>query len=404
MSLSPIRRILGRALHAFQNDRRSSSFSLPNVTLIGNPYEAIGRSEHIRTIWRALNAVNVRAGLYDVYEKVPEPAVLKEFGPAQISKVGGGIRIFSLNGEEIQASLKSIDARQHGFFRQGYNVVAPVWELPRYPNDWARQLDRFNEIWVPTAFVEAAIRKAVSIPVYRLPNACEPHIVSDLKRSFFKIPEAAFTVLYFFDLRSRIARKNPWATIETFRRLTVARPAANVHLVLKLNYSSIDRNVVSDILKRIALFRDKVTIIDATLTNNETKNLIRCCDCFLSLHRSEGFGRGPAEAMFLGKPVIATGWSGNMDYMNSENSFPVNYTLRRVMEGEYPQYDDQVWADADVSEASEILIRIVDNPSIGQAVGERARDYMRQHFSDGVIGAIYSDRLGAIVSGTIHSP
>lgn len=228
--------------------------------------------------------------------------------------------------------------------------------------------------------------------------------MSDLKRPFFKIPEAAFTVLYFFDLRSRIARKNPWATIETFRRLTVARPAANVHLVLKLNYSSIDRNVVSDILKRIALFRDKVTIIDATLTNNETKNLIRCCDCFLSLHRSEGFGRGPAEAMFLGKPVIATGWSGNMDYMNSENSFPVNYTLRRVMEGEYPQYDDQVWADADVSEASEILIRIVDDPSIGQAVGERARDYMRQHFSDGVIGAIYSDRLGAIVSGTIHSP
>jgi hypothetical protein len=108
--------------------------------------------------------------------------------------------------------------------------------------------------------------------------------------------------------------------------------------------------------------------------------------------------------MFLGKPVIATGWSGNMDYMNSENSFPVNYTLRRVMEGEYPEHSDQVWADANISEASETLVRIVDNPEIGHAVGERARDYMRRHFSDDVIGAVYRKRLSAIASGAIHGP
>jgi glycosyltransferase involved in cell wall biosynthesis len=399
MSLLPIKSVLRRVASTFQNGRRFSSLFLPPITLIGNPYEAIGRSEHIRTIWRALNAVRVRAGLYDVYGNIPEPAVLAEFERAQVDKVAKGIRIFSLNGDEIHNALQSIGARQSNFFSQGYNVVLPVWELPRYPDEWARQLDRFNEIWVPTAFVEAAIGKAVSAPVYHLPNACEPHITSDLGRSFFEIPEMAFTVLYFFDLRSRLARKNPWAAIEAFRRVSDTRPAATMHLVLKLNYSSFEPNVMSALLERVAPFRNKVTIIDTTLTNNETKNLIRCCDCFLSLHRSEGFGRGPAEAMFLGKPVIATGWSGNMDYMTYENSFPVNYTLRTVMKDEYPQHEDQVWADADISQASEFLACIVDNPDVGRAVGERGRKYMQQHFSDDVIGAIYSERLSVIAAG-----
>jgi len=400
MTRSPIRHLLRETSATVQKvHRHSPSLSLPNITLIGNPYEAIGRSQHIRTIWRALNAVGVRAGLYDVYSKIPEPAVFAEFGSAQVAKIGGGIRIFSLNGDEIQEALQLIEARQNDFFQRGYNVVAPVWELPRYPDEWARQLNRFNEIWAPTAFVETAIRNAVSVPVYRLPNACEPHITSDLERSHFGIPQTAFAILYFFDLRSWVARKNPWAAIEAFRRLTVARPKAQVHLVLKLNCSAFEPDIVIRLTERVAPFRDRVSIIDSTLTDNEVKNLVRCCDCFLSLHRSEGFGRGPAEAMFFGKPVIATGWSGNTDYMNSQNSFPVKYTLRAVMEGEYPQHEDQVWADADISEASEILASIVDNPNIGLAVGKRARDYMRQYFSDDVIGAIYKKRLSAIAAG-----
>jgi glycosyltransferase involved in cell wall biosynthesis len=381
-------------------ERRLTPSGLPDITLIGNPFEAIGRSEHIRTIWRALNAAAIRSSVYDVYGHVPEAEVAAELGPYQVDEVAAGIRVFHLNGEEIQPALQSIEKRQIGFFSRGYNVVAPAWELPRYPSRWARELDQFDEVWAPTIFVEEAIRKAVSIPVLRVRNACEPHITTPLQRSYFGIPEDKFVILYFFDLRSRTARKNPWAAIEALRRVIAARPAAGVHLALKLNFSSVDRAVVAEINARAADIRDSVTIIDATFTNNETKNLVRCCDCFLSLHRSEGFGRGPAEAMFFAKPVVATGWSGNMEYMNDRVAFPVDFILRSVNEGEYPEHEDQVWAEPDVVQAADFLIRIVDEPAFARTVGQRAREHMQRYFADAVLGRAYRRRLQAIASAS----
>ena len=124
-----------------------------------------------------------------------------------------------------------------------------------------------------------------------------------------------------------MSRKNPWAAIDAFGRLTKARPSAPVHLVIKINNSSLDVSVLERVRRDTADLGDRVTVIDATMKDNEVKNLIRCCDCLLSLHRSEGFGRGPAEAMFFGRPVVATGWSGNMEYMNADVSFPVGYRL-----------------------------------------------------------------------------
>ncbi len=378
--------------------RRPEPPELPNVTLVGNPFWATGRSEHIRTIWRALDAAAVRSSLYDAYGSVPEQAVAAEMGHCQVTKIADGIRIFSLNGDEIQNVLEIVESRQGGFLPNGYNIVAPAWELPRYPAEWAQELERFDEVWAPTAFVEQAIRRAVSIPVWRLRNACEPHIAEALERSYFGIPDGVFAILFFFDLRSYAARKNPWAAIEAFRRILAARPAAKLHLVLKLNYSSFDLRAVAEINDRIAPLRDNVTMIDATFTNNETKNLVRCCDCFLSLHRSEGFGRGPAEAMFFGKPVVATGWSGNMEYMNGRVAFPIDYTLVPVNEGEYPHPENQVWAEPDIAQAVDILIRLVDNPRRARAVGRRARRHMQRHFSDAVLGRAFRRRLEAIVA------
>lgn len=375
--------------------RRATS-ELPKITLVGNPFEAIGRSEHLRTIWRALQAASVSASIYDVYGMVPEDSVIAEMGHCLVNEIADGIRIFHLNGDEIQSSLRRIEERQAGLLPRGYNVVAPAWELPRYPAVWARELDRFDEIWAPTAFVEEALRRAVSIPVFRLRNACEPHISALLEKSYFGIPSDSFAILYFFDLRSYTSRKNPWSTIEAVRRLIAARPASKVHLVLKLNYSASDPNVLVEIEDRIAHFRDRVTVLDATFTNNETKNLVRCCDCFLSLHRSEGFGRGPAEAMFFGKPVVATGWSGNMEYMHEGVAFPVRYSLQPVRDGEYPHFENQVWADPDVSHAAEVLIRIVDNPKLARAMEKRARRHMRRNYSDVVLGATYRRHLEAI--------
>jgi glycosyltransferase involved in cell wall biosynthesis len=219
-----------------------------------------------------------------------------------------------------------------------------------------------------------------------------------LERSDFGISSGRFVVLFFFDVSSYTARKNPWAVIEAFRRLATARPSAPVQLIIKLNNSSYQPGIVEKIRAETARLGDRVTIIDATLTSNEVKNLVRCCDCFLSLHRSEGFGRGPAEAMFFGKPVIATGWSGNMEYMNSEVAFPVGYRFVPVNDGEYLEGQNQFWADPDIDHAARVLVRLVDDPAFARSTGERARNHMRMNYSDVAIGKRYRARLEAFIT------
>jgi glycosyltransferase involved in cell wall biosynthesis len=376
---------------------------LPDVTLIGYPLRSTGRAEHVRAVGRALDAAGIGSKVYNAggYDPADERTDL-EFLSRLTDRLAPGIRIYSLNGNEVHGVLEALETRQSGSFQSGYNIVFPAWELPRYPQTWARELDRFDEVWTASPFADRSIRAATRVPVFQLPNACEPHITEMLERSDFGISSGHFVVLFFFDVSSYTARKNPWAVIEAFRRLAAARPSAPVQLVIKLNNSSYQPGLVDKIRAETVDLGSRVSIIDATLSSNEVKNLVRCCDCFLSLHRSEGFGRGPAEAMFFSKPVIATGWSGNMEYMNSETSFPVGYRLIPVNDGEYLEGQNQFWADPDIDHAARILVRLVDDPAFARATGERAHDHMRMNYSDIAIGKRYRARLDAVVSEKPH--
>jgi glycosyltransferase involved in cell wall biosynthesis len=382
---------------------RSADNSLPDITLIGYPLGFTGRAEHVRAVWRALAAAGVDSKVYNAggYNDADERLDV-EFLPRIVDGLTPGIRIYSLNGDEVPSVVEALEANQNGSFQSGYNIVFPAWELPRYPQVWARELDRFDEIWTASPFADQSIRAAVQAPVFHLPNACEPHLGELRERSHFGIPADRFAVLFFFDVSSYTSRKNPWAIIDTFRRLVAVRPFAPVQLVIKLNNSSHDPSVVEKIRSETVLFGNRVTILDATIKINDVRSLILCCDCFLSLHRSEGFGRGPAEAMFFGKPVVATGWSGNMEYMNPDVSFPVEYQLISVNEGEYPHGENQVWADPDAGHAAQILVRLVDDPAYAKVVGDRARTHMRMKYSDIAIGRRYRARLQDIIgnSGT----
>ena len=378
--------------------------ALPDVTLIGYPLGWTGRAEHVRAVWRALDAAGVTAGLYNAggYD-ANDPRTDTEFLSRLTDEISPGIRIYSVNGDEVAGAIAAIEARRQGSFKSGYNIVFPAWELPRYPQEWAGLLARFDEVWTASPFADESIRRAVTIPVFQLPNACEPHIGVLRGRAYFGIPEDCFMVLFYFDAWSHTARKNPSAVIEAFRRLVAARSSAPVRLVIKLNNSSGDPGIADRIAAEAASFGDRVTVIDATLKADDAKSLVLCCDCFLSLHRSEGFGRGPAEAMFFGKPAVATGWSGNMEYMNPEVSFPVDYRLVPIKDGEYPHGAGQVWADADIAHAARILVRLVDEPALARAVGERARAYMQANYSDVALGRRYRARLEAIASAGLPS-
>jgi glycosyltransferase involved in cell wall biosynthesis len=365
----------------------------PTVTLVGHPFGPNGRNVHLRAIFRAFRSVGVTPTVFDWNQGDPVDDPTGEITSSLVDDLPGRFRIFHTNGFEVPAVLEVLNGIQGKGFAKGYNIIFPAWELPRYPDVWARDLERFDEVWASSRFCYDSFREAVTTPVRHVVNACEPHTDSALGRLHFRIPEHRFVVLFFFDALSWSARKNPLAVIEAFRGLLARRPQADAHLVLKMHSTSHAPDVLAEIRSLSEPFAERMTIIETTLTGNEVGNLIQCSDCFLSLHRSEGFGRGPAEAMFFGKPVIATGWSGNMQYMKPDVSFPVRFRLVPVKPGEYPEFENQLWAEPDVAHATELLIALVDDPALRRSVGDRARTHMRRNFSDEVLGARYVRRL-----------
>jgi glycosyltransferase involved in cell wall biosynthesis len=370
----------------------------PAITLVGYPFRATGRAEVLRSTWRALQAAGITAAVYDLDNTTER----REVADAKIEPLlvgdlaSGGIRLFHCNGNEAGSARAAVEGRRRGSFASGYNIIEPAWELPKYPAQWSAELAAFDEVWATSGFIFDAISGTVPVPVFKLPNASQPRIETDLDRSHFGLQEDACIVMLAFDLWSFSSRKNPLAAIECFRAVLAQRPGAKLHLVVKTSHREHDP-ASSDALKSaLASLGNRVTLIETILSDNETKNLIRCCDCLLSLHRSEGFGRLPAEAMFLGKPVIATGWSGNMEFMTPETSFPVAYTLVPVGPGEYPFGEGQVWADPDIAAATRILVHLIDNPQHRKAVGAQASAHMHKYFSNIAIGAHYRQRFHEI--------
>jgi glycosyltransferase involved in cell wall biosynthesis len=369
------------------------------VSLIGHPFAGIGRGEDLRCCYRALKAVGVRPKVVDVYGSGEHDRELDlEFRSDLRSVTEGGIDIFCINGDEVEPVLAHLGRRRTP---SRHSVVLPVWELSKYPEHWASQLERFDEIWAPSSFVRDAIAPVVSRPVTLIPWSTGVRLGRFLGRRSFGIPESSYAFLFAFDLRSYQERKNPLAVVDAFASVVRARPARDLALIVKVAGTAARPEAALALRQRLReatanLGLGRAVIIERDLTDTETKNLVRSCDCFVSLHRGEGFGRFLAEAMLVGRPVIATAYSGNMDFTNPDVACLVDFQLIPVAPGAYPFWQGQVWADPNVDGAVEWMTRLVDSPALGRSIGERASRHIRSHFSYRAIGLRYLERLRAI--------
>jgi glycosyltransferase involved in cell wall biosynthesis len=372
------------------------------ISLIGHPFAPIGRGEDLRTMYRGLRAVGLTPQIVDVYEPTGgDPGLASELAAHVRESTGGGVDIFCINGDEVEPVLAHLGSRRRS---ARYSIIFPTWELPAYPRPWATALERFDEIWAPSAFVRDALSGAVSRPVTLIPEPTGVRLSRFIGRRDFGIPESAYAFLFAFDLRSYQQRKNPLAVLDAYAAVVRARPSADMALVVKMAGADV-HSQAADLMRQAFRARTerlglgRVLIIERDLTDSETKNLVRNCDAFVSLHRSEGFGRFLAEAMLLGKPVVATNYSGNLEFMNPDVACLVSHRLIPVNEGEYPFWQDQVWADPDVDEAAACMTRLVDDPAAGRRLGERASRHIRSHFSYRAIGLQYLERLRAAAAG-----
>ena len=236
----------------------------------------------------------------------------------------------------------------------------------------------------PTEFIADALRTSIpGATVMPLPQAVFLPEGIEPDRGRFGIPDDSFAVVMSFAAGSGVDRKNPWASVEAF--LGAFPDDADVRLVVRLNEQ--DGSELGDtlsLLRTTAAEDSRLILVTGSLDYRETLTMYASCDTYVSMHRSEGLGLGPMEAMSLGLPVVATGWSGNMDFMTPENSFPVPYRLVPVDVADTSPYTAGVvegspqWAEPDVAAASQILRRIREDAQLRATIGSTAAAAMEE--------------------------
>lgn len=317
-----------------------------------------------------------------------------EIAGCLVQELSPDVNIFYVNGDMVEHSLEQLRRDLPG---SAYNIIYPMWELSKYPMDWAKQLDKFDEIWAPSKFTHQSIQSAVSKPVIHMPVAGEINLRTFLGRRYFEIPESSLAFLFFFDFTSYMERKNPFAVLQAFEELCRYCPNDDLCLVIKVKGGETRTKDYTAFSDYVARSKSRLLVIDKVLSDNEIKNLVRCCDCFVSLHRSEGVGLGLSAAMFMEKPVVATRYSGNLDFMTDENSCLVRYDLCGVPDGAYPFSEGQVWAEPDIAHAVDHMLKLVSDRDYARELGENASRDIRVNFSWRAAGLRYVRRVAEIV-------
>jgi hypothetical protein len=305
-----------------------------------------------------------------------------------------GYEMVAVNADELPAFVERLG---EDYF-QGPRIGIWGWETNSIPARWARAFELVSEIWVYSSFMARNIGAVAPVPTIALPPPVSPpaQAAESLRLG---VPEG-FLFLFAFDYMSTIQRKNPVGLIEAFKRAFA--PDEGPQLLLKTINAPL-RPLAEEEVLWAAAGREDIHVIDCSLSSAERDGLMAACDCYVSLHRSEGFGLTLAEAMAIGKPVIGTGYSGNVDFMNAHNSYLVAYELGRVGPDCEIYPADGEWAQPSVEHAAALMRRVYEDPDEAARVGEQAREDIARQLSPQACGAAMRRRLEELDAGGTDS-
>lgn len=259
-----------------------------------------------------------------------------------------------------------------------YNIGYWVYEIENIPKKWHDSFKYVNEIWTPSEFASNAFRKVSPVPVYTMPYGVETKKNEKLTRKDFELPEDKFIYLCLYDPKSSVERKNPQAVINAFKKAFKDNDE-EVFLVIKMNKATQeDVDILKNELEGIKNYK----IFTESLPQEDLYSLISLCDVYVSLHRSEGFGLVMAEAMSLGTVCIATNYSSNLDFMNKDNSLLVDYKMIKTgLKKHYLYQYNDLWADADVDQASDYMLKLFNDKDLYNRLKENAQKTILEEFS-----------------------
>jgi glycosyltransferase involved in cell wall biosynthesis len=284
--------------------------------------------------------------------------------------------------------------------QDAYTIGHWSWELPAVPNEYLGQVERVHDIWVPSAFTAqafaASARRAAQVVPF--PVCVEPPDAADRA---VEIPDRAFVVLFTFSVMSSFARKNPLAVVEAFRAaFGVSRPDGPF-LVIKAHCGDDYPDAMETLRRAVASVNG--VLIEEHFTRAQMLALLDRANCYISLHRSEAFGLGMAESMWLATPVIATGYSGNLDYMNYLNAWLVDSTLREITAADHAHQPGlrslypagQFWAEPSIEHAAGHLTRVYEHQDEARERALVGALSVHRHFSAERVG----ERVRRLLAG-----
>jgi glycosyltransferase involved in cell wall biosynthesis/SAM-dependent methyltransferase len=378
---------------------RNPQLASLGVNAVGYLRGGLGLGQAARLYVEALNAAGVPVrtttvdvNLPDVVGPDGQRAEVKTLDFADLHVEGElPFNLVCVNAPELPALYQRLGAE---FFEDRYTIGVWAWEVDVVPPSWDRAFGLVDEIWVYSRYVQEIISNVSPVPVVRIPlPIVAPPPGGDV--AGLHLPEG-FAFLFLFDFYSTLQRKNPLGLVEAFTR--AFDPGEGPQLVLKSHNGDFKPERLAR-LREAAGDRPDIHIVDQFLTAAEMAALMRRADCYVSLHRAEGFGLTLGETMALGKPVIATGFSANLDFMTAENSYLVRHRETLVgPEGEnYPAHG--TWAEPDLDHAAQLMREVWEHQDEARARGARAQREIAEHFSLERVGLVARERLKRLAAG-----
>ena len=366
-----------------------------DVCVVGYLKAETGVGNAGRMVASSLREAEIQLSSYNVTLNVMARQAASPVDDLLTDKISAPIQIYNVNADQLGEVRKHLKNKTRN---NSYNINMPFWELSKFPSAWVGNYYEINEVWAASRFIQSALQTALPVPVFWLPTAVTLSPFTPQPRSFFNLPKDSFLFHYNFDFSSFATRKNPQAAIKAyrlaFRKHQTSTPTA---LVIKTRgYDPEGKNLAQ--LQEFTADEPDIYIINQELAYPETLALMNCCDCYISLHRSEGFGFTPAEAMLLSKPVIATDYSGTTDFINQDTGFPVGYKLIPVKENEYPFWENQHWAEPDINHAAWLMKKIISDETNAKAIALRGKEKILQDYSLQAIGKLYRKRLEKVIA------
>lgn len=374
------------------------------VNLIGYAYGELGIGEDVRMAARSLLAAGVPFTIVNI-----EPGKSVRQNERSLEQWVSEVPEYMFNIVCLTAleHLRVYLERGRALFTGRYTIGYWPWELHVWPAKWVHCFSLADEVWASSKHIARAACEASDARVLVMPmavafNATRLDRLESRKK--FSLPQHRTLFVFSFDGNSYTRRKNPAGIVKAF---TEAFPTGEetVSLIIKCMRPDPNNDEWRQILE--AASRDsRLIVIDEMLSKDDVMELYGCCDCFVSLHRAEGFGRGIAEALTLNLDVIATGYGGNVEFCEAANASLIRYQLVSLEPDDYVEAGNNYWAEPDLDAAANAM-RSVALKRSARSTADDSSDYktaLEALFSPTVIGNRYRTRLEMLATAMGSQP